>query len=105
MSPMSWPVVTGTLVVGSPAIYAARVAGTLSVDTAIMRLLICAVGVWAVCSMFSSFSTQAVEANQARQLEAERAAAREAAAQEKAAREKAAAEAAADAADAAGSAA
>jgi hypothetical protein len=98
MSPISWPVVTGTLLVGSPAIYAARVAGTLSVDTAMTRLLLCAVGVWAVCSMFSSLSTQAVEGNRARQLEAEREAARETAAQERAAREKAAADQAADAA-------
>ncbi|CAI9399376.1 hypothetical protein [Nocardioides sp. T2.26MG-1] len=96
MSPISWPVVTGTLLVGSPAIYAAQVAGTLSADAAMVRLLICAVGVWAVCSMFSSLSTQAVEANQAQQRAAELEAAREVAAKEKAAQERAAAEAAAD---------
>jgi cytochrome bd-type quinol oxidase subunit 2 len=96
MSPISWPVVTGTLLVGSPAIYAAQVAGTLSPDAAMVRLLLCAIGVWAVCSMFSSFSTQAVEANQAQQRAAEQAAAKELALKEKAARDKAAAEAAAD---------
>lgn len=94
MSPISWPVVTGTLLVGSPAIYAAQVAGTLSVDTAMVRLLLCAVAVWAVCSMFASFSSQALESNQAKQAAIERAV------QEKAA-EKAAAEAKAAAAEAA----
>ncbi|HYF72798.1 MAG TPA: hypothetical protein VD864_08245 [Nocardioides sp.] len=91
MSPISWPVVTGTLLVGSPAIYAAQVAGTLSADAAMVRLLLCAVAVWAVCSMFVSFSSQAVEANRARQAAAEQATRAEAA--EKAAAEaKAAAE-------------
>ncbi len=94
MSPISWPVVTGTLLVGSPAIYAARVAGTLSVDAAMVRLLLCALGVWAVCSMFASFSAQAVATNRAHQLEVERAAASEAAAKERAARDQAAADAA-----------
>ena len=93
MSPLSWPVVTGTLLVGSPAIYAAQVAGTLSVDAAMVRLMLCAVAVWAVCSMFASFSSQAVEANRARQAAAERATREQAA-------EKAAAEAKAAAADA-----
>ncbi|HEY0952210.1 hypothetical protein [Nocardioides sp.] len=68
MSPISWPVVTGTLVVGSPAIYAAQVAGTLSVDTALVRLLLCAVGVWAIASMVASLSSSAVAANQAAQV-------------------------------------
>ncbi|MBI2245238.1 hypothetical protein [Nocardioides sp.] len=71
MSPISWPVVTGTLLVGSPAIYAARVAGTLSVDTALVRLMLCAVGVWAVCSMVASLSQQAVASNRAQQQAAE----------------------------------
>lgn len=68
MNPISWPVVTGTLLVGSPAIYAARVAGTLSVDTALVRLMLCAVGVWAVCSLVASLSKQAVESNRAQQV-------------------------------------
>ena len=71
MNPISWPVVTGTLLVGSPAIYAARVAGTLSVDTALVRLMLCAVGVWAVCSLVASLSQQAVESNRAQQVAVE----------------------------------
>jgi len=67
MSPISWPVVTGTLVIGSPAIYAAQVAGTLSADAALVRLLLCAVGVWAIASMVVSMSSSAVAANQAAQ--------------------------------------
>jgi len=70
MSPISWPVVTGTLVVGSPAIYAAQVAGTLSVDAALVRLLLCAVGVWAIASMVASLSSSAVAANQAARVPA-----------------------------------
>ena len=92
MSPLSWPVVTGTLLVGSPAIYAAQVAGTLSADTAMVRLLLCAVAVWAVCSMFTSLSTQALESNRAQQAAAEKAA-RQQAAEKAAVAAKAAAEA------------
>ncbi|MHB1225663.1 MAG: hypothetical protein ACYC2G_16670, partial [Gemmatimonadaceae bacterium] len=54
-----------------PAIYAARVAGTLSVDVALVRLMLCAVGVWAVCSIVASLSQQAVETNRDRQRAAE----------------------------------
>jgi hypothetical protein len=67
MSPISWPVVTGTLLVGSPAIYAAQVAGTLSVDAALVRLMLCALGVWAVCSVVVSLSSSAVATNRLRQ--------------------------------------
>lgn len=62
MSPFSWPVLLGTLVVGSPALRAVQT-GTLSVDAALVRLLICLAGVWAVCSVVVSLSTQTVEAN------------------------------------------
>lgn len=65
MSPFSWPVLIGTLVVGSPALYAAQVAGTLSPDVAIARLLLCAAGVWAVCSAVVSLAGDAVAANRA----------------------------------------
>ena len=65
MSPFSWPVVLGTLLVGSPALYAAQVAGTLSPDVAVVRLLLCAAGVWAVCSMVASLAGDAVAANEA----------------------------------------
>lgn len=63
MSPLSLPVVLGTLVVGSPALYAALGAGTLSVDVALVRLLLCAVGVWAVCSVVASLASKAVGAD------------------------------------------
>jgi hypothetical protein len=65
MSPLSLPVVAGTLVVGSPALYAAQVSGTLSPDVALGRLLVCALGVWAVCSFVASLATSAVAINEA----------------------------------------
>ncbi|GAB6986947.1 hypothetical protein [Nocardioides pyridinolyticus] len=60
MSPLSLPVVVGTFVVGSPALYAALGAGTLSVDVALVRVLLCAIGVWAVCSLVASLASKAV---------------------------------------------
>ena len=71
MSPFSWPVLVGTLVVGSPALYAAQVAGTLSPDVALVRLLLCALGVWAVCSVVASLADDAVAANVAASKAAE----------------------------------
>jgi hypothetical protein len=65
MSPLSWPVVVGTLAVGSPALYAALASGTLSPDVALVRVLLCAVGVWAVCSLVASLATKAVASNTA----------------------------------------
>jgi hypothetical protein len=65
MNPLSWPVVIGTLVVGSPALYAAQVSGTLSPDVALVRLLICMAGVWLVCSIVASLVEGAVAANKA----------------------------------------
>lgn len=65
MNPFSWPVLVGTLLVGSPALYAAQVAGTLSPDVALVRLLLCAAGVWVVCSMVASLAHDAVAANEA----------------------------------------
>jgi hypothetical protein len=65
MNPFSWPVLLGTLLVGSPALYAAQVAGTLSPDVALVRLLLCALGVWAVCSVVASLANDAVAANKA----------------------------------------
>jgi hypothetical protein len=65
MNPFSWPVLVGTLLVGSPALYAAQVADTLSPDVALVRLLLCALGVWAVCSAVVSLSNDAVAANEA----------------------------------------
>jgi hypothetical protein len=63
MNPLSWPVVIGTLVVGSPALYAAQVSGTLSPDVALVRLLICMAGVWLVCSIVAGLVEGAVAAN------------------------------------------
>ena len=63
MSPLSWPVVIGTLVVGSPALYAAQVSGTLSPDVALVRLLICMAGVWLACSVVASLVEGTVAAN------------------------------------------
>jgi hypothetical protein len=63
MSPLSWPVMIGTLVVGSPALYAAQVSGTLSPDVALVRLLICMAGVWLVCSIVASLVEGTVAAN------------------------------------------
>jgi len=68
VSPFSWPVLVGTLVVGSPALYAAQVAGTLSPDVALVRLVLCALGVWAVCSVVVSLADDAVAANRAEQV-------------------------------------
>ena len=65
MSPLSWPVLAGTLVVGSPALYAAQVSGTLSLDVALVRLLICMAGVWLVCSIVASLVEGTVAANKA----------------------------------------
>jgi hypothetical protein len=63
MNPLSWPVLIGTLVVGSPALYAAQVSGTLSPDVALVRLLICMAGVWLVCSIVAGLVEGAVAAN------------------------------------------
>jgi hypothetical protein len=71
MNPFSWPVLAGTLLVGSPALYAAQVAGTLSPDVALLRLLLCAAGVWTVCSVVASLADDAVAANRAAAAEVE----------------------------------
>jgi hypothetical protein len=71
MSPLSWPVVIGTLLVGSPALYAAQVSGTLSPDVAAVRLLICMAAVWVACSTVASLTESAVAANKLAEAEAE----------------------------------
>lgn len=90
MSPFSWPVVIGTILVSSPALWAAQVSGTLSPDVALLRLLVCLGGVWAAFSVVASLSARTVQANDL----AEAAIAREAAELEEAAARAAAAEAA-----------
>ena len=62
MSPLSWPVILGTLVVGSPALYAAQV-GELSPDVAFVRLLICMGAVWLGLSVLASLTEGAVTSN------------------------------------------
>ncbi|MFC7496483.1 MULTISPECIES: hypothetical protein [unclassified Nocardioides] len=86
MSPLSWPVLIGTLLIGSPALYAAQVSGTLSFDVAVVRLLICMAGVWLACSVVASLTEGAVAANKLAAAEAEAAARRAAEAEEAAAR-------------------
>jgi preprotein translocase subunit SecG len=69
MSPLSWPVLVGTLTVGSPALYAAQVSGTLSLDVALVRLLICMAGVWFVCSIVASLVEGTVAANEVAEVD------------------------------------
>jgi hypothetical protein len=63
MSPFSWPVVIGTIIVSSPALWAAQVSGTLSPDVALFRLLVCLGGVWAALSTVAMLSARTVQAN------------------------------------------
>jgi len=64
MSPFSWPVVIGTIVVSSPALWAAQVSGTLSPDVALVRLLVCQGAVWAALSVVAMLSERTVQANE-----------------------------------------
>lgn len=70
MSPLSWPVLTGAALVGSPAIWAASVTGTLSPDVALVRLLICMAGVWMALSIVASLTESAADARRAERLRA-----------------------------------
>jgi hypothetical protein len=67
VSPLSWPVVVGTLLVGSPALWAAQVDGTLSLDVALVRLLICLLGVWVAVSLVVEIAAMATRANAVRE--------------------------------------
>jgi hypothetical protein len=64
MSPFSGPVVVGTLVVGSPAMYAAYT-GMVDTNTALVRMLICLVAVWAGCSLVANLAQSTVASNRA----------------------------------------
>ncbi|MGZ4448595.1 MAG: hypothetical protein ACXVWZ_00895 [Nocardioides sp.] len=77
MSPLSWPVLGASLLVASPALYAWLVEGTVSVDTAFVRLAIVAGGAWAVLSVAASLTTDALAATRRQRLEAEAEAARQ----------------------------
>ncbi|MDF1605983.1 hypothetical protein [Nocardioides sp. YIM 152315] len=70
MSPLSWPVLIGTLLVGSPALYAAQVSGTLSFDVAVVRLLICMAGVWLALTAVASLTESAVATNKLAEAQA-----------------------------------
>jgi hypothetical protein len=75
MSILSWPVLGLALLVGSPALWAALVDGTLSPDVALIRLGLCVVGSWVALSVVSSLSEDALAASrrvEAEKLEAER---------------------------------
>ena len=65
MSPFSLPVLAGTAVVGSPALYAALGSDNLSTDVALTRLVVCALGVWGVCSLVAALASKAVATNEA----------------------------------------
>lgn len=62
MSPFSWPVVGGAVLVGSPALWAALVDHTLSPDVAVLRVALCGIGVWLVLSVVVSLATGAADA-------------------------------------------
>jgi len=60
MNLLSWPVIIGAVVIGSPALWAALVDGTLSTDVALMRVGVCGVGIWIVLSVVASLGSQAL---------------------------------------------
>jgi len=60
MSPVSWPVIAATLLLGAPAIWAAGVDGTLSPDVAVLRVGLCLLAAWAALSLATSLSQRAV---------------------------------------------
>lgn len=66
MTPFSWPVLIGAAVVASPALWAAGVAGTLSPDVAVVRVVLCMLGIWAALSVIGSLAAGALEADRTR---------------------------------------
>ena len=71
MNLLSWPVIIGAVVIGSPALWAALVDGTLSTDVALMRVGVCGVAVWIVLSVVASLGSQALASTRRSQEEAE----------------------------------
>ena len=69
MSPLSWPVLLLAGVVGSPALWQAWVAGTLSVDVAGTRLLVCLLGSWAVLSVVANLARGSGEEHRDREMQ------------------------------------
>lgn len=70
MNLLSWPVIIGAVVVGSPALWAALVEGTLSMDVALMRVGLCGVGIWVVLSVITSLGSEALASTRRSQAEA-----------------------------------
>ena len=66
MTPFSWPVLLGAAVVASPALWAAGVAGTLSPDVALERVVLCILGTWVAVSVIASLAAGALEADRTR---------------------------------------
>lgn len=56
MSLLSWPVLAGGALIGSPALWAAYVTRTLSPDVAMMRLGLCVVVAWVVLNVFAALT-------------------------------------------------
>ena len=69
MNLLSWPVIIGAVVVGSPALWAALVEGTLSLDVALMRVGLCGVGIWVVLSVITSLGSEALASARRSQAE------------------------------------
>jgi len=69
MNLLSWPVIIGAVVIGSPALWAALVDGTLSTDVALMRVGVCGVGIWIVLSVVASLGSQALASTRRSQAE------------------------------------
>jgi hypothetical protein len=71
MNLLSWPVIIGAVVIGSPALWAALVDGTLSTDVALLRVGVCGVGIWIVLSVVVSLGSQALASTRRSQAESD----------------------------------
>ena len=69
MNLLSWPVIIGAVVIGSPALWAALDDGTLSTDVALMRVGLCGVGIWIVLSVVTSLGSEALASTRRAQAE------------------------------------
>jgi hypothetical protein len=58
VSPLSWPVLAGAALIGSPALWAAYVSGTLSPDVAALRLAVCVLITWAGLSVLAALTRE-----------------------------------------------
>jgi hypothetical protein len=62
VSPLSWPVVAGALLLGSPALWATAVTRTLPTDPAAARVGLCLLASWAALSVVTALSERALSA-------------------------------------------